>query len=751
MNTQKILSHFKGVTGGNGQYLALCPAHDDHNPSLSIKIEHGKSPLLNCFAGCKPPDILAAAGWEQNKSEPWQMVGEYSYTPTLKKVRLVKSDGSKKFVWVHRTSTINSKWENGAGGQDYPLYNQSALSVAKQGDTAYVVEGEKDVDTLTKHGRLAVCGPHGAVTGSVKSKWTPAHSDALKGFKVMILPDRDDVGITFAGSVALEVHGVAESVKIIDLAAEWSDLKQGGDITDVFEASGGDAKVFDTLERLAENTAEFVPNIPMDSEDAPARLSKSERLLQLFWETGATVFHDDLKQPYAAVPIGEHTEIWSVEGGDFKLWLNGLYYKETRRTIGSDALKQVVSVLSAGAVFDNPDPIKLSVRAAEHDNAFWYDLSNPKWQAVKATAQGWTVEDKPPKLFKRFKHQMAQVTPQAGGDVRKILEYINIKDNQMLFLCWLISSFVPEIPHAMIVYHGEKGATKSTACSLIKMIIDPSALELLTLKSDLGSLAVNLKEHWFLPFDNVSRISADTSDALCMAITGAGIQNRKLYSDADSYVFKYKRCIAVNGINNVAVRPDLLDRSILIELERVPEAERRELSEVLAAFEADRPEILGGILDTLAKAMAIHPTVKLDKLPRMADFARWGYAIAQALGGHGETFLAEYAANGKIQNSEAIASDPVAILMIEFMRNRKNWDGRISDLFTELIKIAPKHGINPRVKGFPTLPTTLSRKLGGIKSNLEAAGIEFEKHSDMRGTNILITNAEIAPLAPYKG
>ena len=76
----------------------------------------------------------------------------------------------------------------------------------------------------------------------------------------------------------------------------------------------------------------------------------------------------------------------------------------------------------------------------------------------------------------------------------------------------------------------------------------------------------------------------------------------------------------------------MLGRSILTELLRIADAERKELSEILANFEADKPDILGGIFDTLVIAMTIFPLVKLQNLPRMADFARWGYAIGEALG-----------------------------------------------------------------------------------------------------------------------
>jgi hypothetical protein len=203
--------------------------------------------------------------------------------------------------------------------------------------------------------------------------------------------------------------------------------------------------------------------------------------------------------------------------------------------------------------------------------------------------------------------------------------------------------------------------------------------------------------------------------------------------------------MSLNGINCAATRADLLDRSILIELERIPENERRELNDIMQNFEADRAVILGGIFGTLSEAMKIYPGIKLEALPRMADFTRWGYAIGEALGGFGQSFLSEYAANRAAQNQEAINSDPVATLIIEFMQKRENWNGNASDLYKELTAIAFKHNINTRNKSFPPDTTRLSKRLNGIKSNLEAAGIEFEKDRSGNSRYIIFTKKAPTP------
>ena len=55
------LDYFKNVKGNNGQYTSLCPAHDDNNNSLSIKITNDRV-LLHCHAGCSTDSIMSALG-----------------------------------------------------------------------------------------------------------------------------------------------------------------------------------------------------------------------------------------------------------------------------------------------------------------------------------------------------------------------------------------------------------------------------------------------------------------------------------------------------------------------------------------------------------------------------------------------------------------------------------------------------------------------------------------------------------------
>jgi 5S rRNA maturation endonuclease (ribonuclease M5) len=614
---------------------------------------------MKCFAGCSNEDIMGALGFEMkdlfveeshttnysgnNSKHKREITAVYDYKDLDGNIIHSTIRYSPKGFSQRRPdqdSPGNYIWKEVFKGITPILYNLHAVNTAiKEKQPVLVVEGEKDCDNLAKLGFVATTCPMGA------GKWHKHYSTMLKGGTVYIIADNDEIGNNHSINVAKSLIGESISVYLVGMP----ELSESGDISD-FIAKTPTEEIKTVIEGLLAAAVPFTMEEEQEEtavgNGSTGKITPAEQLLNMIDAMGVKFFHDEIKELYAAIPVNNHMEVLSISSRDFELWLNGQFYKETRKPISKDGIKQVLAVTSAKALYDNPQPKRLSTRTAEHDGAFWYDLTNADWQAVKISQDGWEIVDNPPILFARYRHQIQQTTPTTSGNIRKILDYVNISGNDTLFLCWLVSCFVPHIPHAMPVLYGEKGAAKSTTSSLLKNLIDPSALDTLTLPNDQRTLAVNLQSHWFLPFDNVSYINEDISDTLCRAITGGGIQQRKLHTNTEDTIFTFQRCLAINGINNVATRSDLLDRAILIELVRIPDASRRELAEIQTNFEADKPSILGGIFDTLAKAITIQPTVKLQNLPRMADFAKWGYAIAEALEqGLGQVFLDEYESN----------------------------------------------------------------------------------------------------------
>lgn len=736
MTKNEILSHFECVKKvSDNQYSARCPAHDDKTPSLSINANVDRV-SLHCFAGCSQEDVLRGVGLKKEdlftgkKTAEKRVIKETAFhyhevsgTVSYIKIRRDYDDGTKGFEFRLPNGKV------GLNGKPHLLYNLPNL---KNADRIIVVEGEKCADSVIKQGYSATTLDCGA-----KSKWQTEYLKHFKGKEVWIVPDNDSAGMDYA--VMLKSHITWAQIKPL------SDLKEKGDIFDWLNSGH-------KVEEL-EDVPEYVPPSEDKPDDKTEKKKQSQLMLSSFDSQQVQLLLDENHDVYVKVKVENHFEVYSAYSKDFNLWAQRCYYNEYGATVRDDALRQSVNELVAEAKFGGAPTIKLYNRVARDSDSIWYDLTDKNWRSIEVSKGSWKVVEISPTLFKRYRHQEPQVIPIAGGDLNKIFDYVRIDNYKLLFLCWLVSCFVPEIPHPVTIVYGEKGAAKSTMCTLIKKLIDPSVMDTLSLRKDERALLVNLQNHYYLPFDNVSSISAETSDTLCRAVTGGAIQQRKLHTDADDYIFNFRRCLTINGINNVVDRADLLDRSIMIEVLRVNEDMRRELQEVLDSFEKDRPIILGAIFDVLAKAKEIYPKVKLDKLPRMADFCRWGYAIAEAIeDGNGNLFLDEYKSNRKKQNEEAINADAVAYLIVDLMQDRGRWEDRVSKLLVELKLLAETNGISGNAKVLPQSPSHLTRRLKAAKSNLESVGIEFSFRDCDRGRIVTLKNNNIrilAPVAPY--
>ena len=239
-------------------------------------------------------------------------------------------------------------------------------------------------------------------------------------------------------------------------------------------------------------------------------------------------------------------------------------------------------------------------------------------------------------------------------------------------------------------------------------------------------LAISINNTYMPCYDNLDIISSEKSDLLCIASTGGVYPKRKLYTNDEESMMALKSNIILNGVNVVAIKPDLLDRCTLLTLERISEGERIEERILWSNFNKDKPKILGAILTTLSKAKRIYPTLKLTKLGRMADFTVWGYAVAEALEIGGEEFLKAYLNNQKKANQEAVESNPVATALIKYMDENKEFTGTVSTLLKILNQVAEAEQIDTKSKLWAKEPNVLSRRLNEMKSNLELEGIYYE-------------------------
>ena len=456
----------------------------------------------------------------------------------------------------------------------------------------------------------------------------------------------------------------------------------------------------------------------------------------------AMLFHDQYKTAFIA-PEGNGAEVMRINSADFKSWLSGKIWKDYNDAATPATITNVIQTLTGVAVYENRQK-ELSVRTSFDGEKLWYDCGEAVLEIDK---NGWFINEKPPVKFRRYSHQKDQILPEDGGNIHDLVNFVNLNNNDdiLLFLVFTVSAFLPGFPHPILVLHGPQGAGKSTPMRIIKELVDPSAIQGVAAPKELSQFAQTANHHSVLMFDNLSAMPTWLSDALARASTGDGFSKRVLYTDDDDMVFKIQKVIMLNGINQVITKADLLDRSILLAVKRIETSQRIPEDEFWRNFNEQRPLILGSIFNVISKAMEIYPTVQLENLPRMADFAKWGYAIAEAMGHKGIDFIEAYSKNIDKQNEEAIEASPVAQAIIEYMSDKNEWADTSANLLQQLNRISTFNDLKNSML-WPKDPQWLSKRLNEIEPNLLSRGISFRKYIHDSQRIIHLTNENRAQI-----
>ena len=266
------------------------------------------------------------------------------------------------------------------------------------------------------------------------------------------------------------------------------------------------------------------------------------------------------------------------------------------------------------------------VRVAEHEGHIYLDLADGAWHAVDIGPDGWRVVGKPPVRFRRPAGLLPLPIPQRGGSLAQLASFLNLsgEDDLVLVSTWLLATLRPGGPYPLLSISGEQGSAKTVLSKMLRALVDPNCAPVRTLPREDRDLFIAANNGHVLAFDNVSAMPSWLSDTLCRLASGGGFAVRQLYTDQDEVLFDAARPVILNGIEDVITRPDLADRALFVTLPSISEAQRRPEKDLWREFELARPRLLGALLDAASHGLRTLPHVRLDRLPRMADFAALG-------------------------------------------------------------------------------------------------------------------------------
>ena len=453
------------------------------------------------------------------------------------------------------------------------------------------------------------------------------------------------------------------------------------------------------------------------------------------------LFHTPDGAGFADLDIKLHRETWPIRAKGFRRWLARRFFEETGGAPSSEALQSALNVIEAKAHFDAPER-QVHIRVGGLDGRLYLDLGDEAWRAVEIDANGWRVIDKPPVRFRRASGMKPMPIPVGGGSVEVLRSFLNVQTDAdfVLVVAWALAVLRHRGPYPVIVLSGEQGSAKSTFSAILRALLDPNTAPLRALPREDRDLFIAASNGHVLAFDNVSGLPAWISDTLCRLATGGGFAVRQLYSDQDEVLFDAARPVILNGIEDIVTRPDLADRAVFLTLEPIPEERRRPEQELWAAFEAERPRLLGVLLDAVAKGLAELPRTKLERLPRMADFALWATACETALWDSG-TFWSAYCGNRDDAVEGVIDADPIAAAVRALMAARPEWTGTASGLLGALAETAGDRVA--KAKTWPDSPRALAGRLRRAATFLRKIGVDigFEREGRARTRVIRITAA----------
>ena len=304
-------------------------------------------------------------------------------------------------------------------------------------------------------------------------------------------------------------------------------------------------------------------------------------------------------------------------------------WEREERAVNGEYLKTAAGTLAAHAEFSG-EARELHTRAAWHEGTLYYELRPGR--AVEVGVGGWGFSENQPTLFRRYPNLKPLPDPEPEGSAKDLAGYAILKTNRdkRLFTAYAATVPLPHVGRPILNASGAMGSGKTTVGGLVKRTWDPTAPE--TIRLDPRDVLQKASHAFVLMLDNQNTIPEWAADTLCRLVTGEADSKRRLYTDDEDVILELRRAVLLNGINVPTDRGDVLDRSLVVELERIPVAQRKTEEEVWESFEREHSKLLGALFDVLSKAIALKPSLRLSRRPRLADWGEYVAAVYEVTG-----------------------------------------------------------------------------------------------------------------------
>ena len=454
--------------------------------------------------------------------------------------------------------------------------------------------------------------------------------------------------------------------------------------------------------------------------------------------------HDENKEPYA-VQLGPLNNPISlpVEGDDFKAECHeiAITYGEH---LTDNTYKKIIEVCKAKA-YISKKVVHMPLRVAAIEDGIEIDKGDEKhtiYQVKKDGVQSLTKGSQT--HFKRSTAMLSLPDVITDGDINELKDYVTFEEVPFqLFVCiisfWLAHPKVDTTSFPLLILIADQGSGKTFLCkTVLRSLIDPSVFGVQSYPKKTQDLVLSSQLSHLQIYDNVTYLSLDDANSLCIMSTGGSLATRRLYSNSQVINHKLHGPCVLNGLINFIPTPDLAQRCLMLELPVLEPASRRSEKELMSAFNEAKPRIFTGLLKLISKVFGALDDVELIHKERMLDFSNWIAAVEKVQGL--EAGLLQNAYHQILIESQidSVMGDQLASAVYQAVTGteKDSWSGTANELLTHLQTSMTINCGDTRSNKWPKNAIALSKRLRISKTALLVQGVEV---TFTRGKDRIIT------------
>ena len=414
--------------------------------------------------------------------------------------------------------------------------------------------------------------------------------------------------------------------------------------------------------------------------------------------------------------------------------LQTMYYDKHGSCARISAVREANETLYALA--GRGETHRVHLRVVRVAQTIFIDLGSPKWTCIEITEHGWRVIPHPAKVkFIRPQNVGQLPEPSNGGNLDDLRPLVNLSDEEFILWVGCLLDWLKGCgPYFGMALHGEQGSCKSTCMSVVRRLLDPVASHK-SERSDIPrtsqDLAVLAASNFMMTFDNIAKITPQTSNDLCRLLTGGALSTRKLWTNGEIAMHCFERPVVMNGIPSSVSAGDLAERFVRFDLS--PIKERITETAYWKKIDAVAPEVLGALCSALS--LGLRSTMMVENVPRMADSYEWVSRCIEYFGWV-KQWQAAYHEQADAQSEELLANNLVGSAIVKWLDGEDgNWGewhqkGEVhigsAELITTLQGVCQRDThLRERVQHLPQKPKSLVNDIKAVAPLLRKAGIDY--------------------------